>query len=125
MVLGLPVGIFGGGAVVDLFFAEPDGRIRVGPVVCAQMFDGDNVDEIAALANDTDYGLVGSVWTNNLKLAHKLAARVRAGTMGINTHGLAGINAPFGGFKQSGWGREFGKESLDLYLETKTVVAHM
>jgi phenylacetaldehyde dehydrogenase len=96
-----------------------------GPVVCAQRFDTDDIDEVAAMANDTEYGLVGSVWTKNLGIAHKLAARVRAGTMGINTHGLAGINAPFGGFKQSGWGREFGKESLDLYLETKTVVAHI
>jgi len=96
-----------------------------GPVVCAQMFDTDDIDQVAAMANDTEFGLVGSVWTKNLAIAHKLAARVRAGTMGINTHGLAGINAPFGGFKQSGWGREFGKESLDLYLETKTVVAHM
>ncbi|MDX2142909.1 MAG: aldehyde dehydrogenase family protein [Rhodospirillaceae bacterium] len=96
-----------------------------GPVVCAQSFDTDDLDEIARMANDTDYGLVGSVWTKTLPIAHKLAARIKAGTMGINTHGLAGINAPFGGFKQSGWGREFGKESLDLYLETKTVVAHM
>lgn len=96
-----------------------------GPVVCAQAFNTDNLDDIARMANDTEFGLVGSVWTQNLAIAHKVSSRVRAGTMGINTHGLAGINAPFGGFKQSGWGREFGKESLDLYLETKTVVAHM
>ena len=96
-----------------------------GPVTCAQMFDTDDVDTVAALANDTPYGLVGSVWTQNLGIAHKLAARVRAGTMGINTHGMAGINAPFGGFKQSGWGREFGKESVEMYLETKSVVAHL
>ena len=96
-----------------------------GPVTCAQVFDTDDLDTVAAMANDTPYGLVGSVWTRNLNIAHKLAARVRAGTMGINTHGMAGINAPFGGFKQSGWGREFGKESLDLYLETKSVVQHM
>lgn len=96
-----------------------------GPVTAVQPFDTDDLEAIARLANDTDYGLVGSVWTRDLATAHKLAARVKAGTMGINTHGLAGINAPFGGYKQSGWGREFGKESLDLYLETKTVVAHM
>jgi phenylacetaldehyde dehydrogenase len=96
-----------------------------GPVVSAQSFDTDDLDKVAALANDTEFGLVGSVWTKSLAIAHKISSRVRAGTMGINTHGLAGINAPFGGFKQSGWGREFGKESLDNYLETKTVVAHM
>ncbi|MBM3516142.1 MAG: aldehyde dehydrogenase family protein [Alphaproteobacteria bacterium] len=96
-----------------------------GPVTCAQMFDTDDLDAVAKLANDTAFGLVGSIWTKNLAIAHKLAARIKAGTMGINTHGMADINAPFGGYKQSGWGREFGKESLDLYLETKTVVQHM
>ncbi len=112
-------------------FADTNRNMKIvreeifGPVVCAQSFDTDDLDKVAAMANDTEFGLVGSVWTKNLAIAHKIASRVRAGTMGINTHGLAGINAPFGGFKQSGWGREFGKESLDLYLETKTVVAHM
>ncbi len=93
-----------------------------GPVTCIQKFS--DLDEAVALANDTDYGLVGSVWTNDLSKAHTVAARVRAGTMGINTHGSAGITAPFGGYKQSGWGREFGPESLDLYLQTKTVCVH-
>ncbi len=93
-----------------------------GPVTCIQKFS--DVDEVIELANDTDYGLVGSVWTKDLSKAHKIAATVRAGTMGINTHGSAGITAPFGGFKQSGWGREFGPESLDLYLQTKTICVH-
>ena len=93
-----------------------------GPVTCIQKFT--EVDEVIDLANDTDYGLVGSVWTTDLTTAHTVAARIKAGTMGINTHGLADITAPFGGFKQSGWGREFGPESLELYLQMKTVCVH-
>ena len=112
-------------------FAHANPKMKIvreeifGPVTTAQMFDTDDVDTIARLANDTDYGLVGSVWTQNVSVAHKLAARIRAGTIGINHHGPAGNNAPFGGFKQSGWGREFGKEALDLYFETKTVFANL
>jgi phenylacetaldehyde dehydrogenase len=112
-------------------FAQATPAMRIvreeifGPVTTVQMFDTDDVDAIARLANDTDYGLVGSVWTRSLSAGHKLAARIRAGTIGINHHGPAGNNAPFGGFKQSGWGREFGREALDLYLETKTVAAHL
>ena len=92
------------------------------PVTCIQKFN--DVDEVIDLANDTDYGLVGSVWTDDLSKAHKIAANVKAGTMGINTHGSASITAPFGRYKQSGWGREFGPESLDLYLQTKTICVH-
>lgn len=112
-------------------FAQANPKMRIvreeifGPVTTAQMFDTDDLDVIARLANDTDFGLVGSVWTQNVSTAHKLAARIRAGTIGINHHGPAGNNAPFGGFKQSGWGREFGKEALDLYFETKTVFANL
>lgn len=93
-----------------------------GPVTCVQRFS--DIDEVITAANDTKYGLVGSVWTQNLSVAHKVADRLKAGTVGINTHGLADITAPFGGYKQSGWGREFGPESLDLYLQTKTICAH-
>ena len=95
-----------------------------GPVACMQMFDTDDVDEIAALANDTPYGLIASVFTESLSKAHKLAARIKAGTVSINAHGHPGLNAPFGGYKQSGWGREFGKAALDSYLETKTVAIY-
>ncbi|MFQ5636097.1 MAG: aldehyde dehydrogenase family protein [Gammaproteobacteria bacterium] len=93
-----------------------------GPVLCAQRFSTADLDEVADLANDTPYGLVASVWTRDLGTAHELAERIRAGTVGINHHGGGDVYAPFGGFKESGWGREFGSDSLNLYLETKTVV---
>ena len=93
-----------------------------GPVISILGFDGDGLDEIVACANDTSYGLVASVWTRDLKIAHELADRIQAGVVGINHHGAGDIHAPFGGYKQSGWEREFGPDSLEPYLETKTVV---
>ncbi len=93
-----------------------------GPVTCAQRFAGDDLESVARQANDTIYGLIGSVWTRDLETGHKMAGKIRAGTIGINYHGPADISAPFGGFKQSGWGREFGAEGLNQYLESKTVV---
>lgn len=93
-----------------------------GPVTCVQGFADADLAAIARQANDTEFGLVASVWTRDLRIAHQLAGMLRAGVVGINHHGSGDIYAPFGGFKASGWGREFGAESLDLYLETKTVV---
>ena len=102
----------------------PDMRIVreeiFGPVLCLQRFS--ELDEVADAANDTSYGLVASVWTRNLATAHELGARIQAGVVGINHHGSGEMYAPFGGFKASGWGREFGAQSIDSYLETKTVV---
>jgi len=94
-----------------------------GPVLCAQGFTNTTPEAVADLANDTAYGLVASVWTRDPGTAHELAERIKAGVVGINHHGSGDINAPFGGYKKSGWGREFGAESIDMYLETKTVVA--
>ena len=93
-----------------------------GPVTCMQSFSDSDLDDVACQANDTIYGLIASVWTKDLGIAHKLAETIKAGVVGINHHGAGDIYAPFGGYKQSGWGREFGAESLDMYLETKTVV---
>src|SRR5712675_1011696 len=81
-----------------------------GPVVCAIPFDDDDLDRIARTANDTSYGLAASIWTRDLGIAHKLARRIRAGTVWINTHNYGDPALPFGGFKQSGWGREMGYE---------------
>lgn len=92
-----------------------------GPVMAVQRFEGDDLDAIAARANDSEFGLSGSVWTQDLSTAHKMVARVRSGHVSVNCHGAVGANIPFGGLRQSGWGREFGKEGMDLYLETKAV----
>ncbi|GGF60441.1 aldehyde dehydrogenase family protein [Alteromonas lipolytica] len=96
-----------------------------GPVMAVQRFNTTDLDEIAAMANNTEYGLSGSVWTTNLSTAHSLVARIRAGQVSINCHGAIGTNIPFGGYGQSGWGREFGQEGLDAYLETKAVTARL
>jgi phenylacetaldehyde dehydrogenase len=96
-----------------------------GPVMAVQKFDTTDLDAIAQLANDTPFGLSGSVWSETLSTAHKLAKRIRAGHVSINCHGAVGTNIPFGGYGQSGWGREFGQEGLDGYLETKAVTAKL
>jgi acyl-CoA reductase-like NAD-dependent aldehyde dehydrogenase len=93
-----------------------------GPVLCARKFSDGDLDAVAKEANDTFYGLVASIWTRDLATAHGLADRIKAGVVGINHHGSGDVYAPFGGFKESGWGREFGAQSVDMYLETKTVV---
>lgn len=96
-----------------------------GPVMAVQRFATEDLDAIAAMANDTVYGLSGSVWTRSLSTAHKLVARIRAGQVSVNCHGAIGTNIPFGGYGQSGWGREFGREGLDAYLETKAVTVRL
>jgi phenylacetaldehyde dehydrogenase len=96
-----------------------------GPVMAVSKFAMDDLDAIARLANDTPFGLSGSVWTQSLSSAHRLVSRIRAGQVSINCHGAVGTNIPFGGYGQSGWGREFGREGLDAYLETKAVTARL
>ena len=92
-----------------------------GPVVCAQPFDDDDLDVIAKRANDTIYGLAASVWTANGGKAHKLANRIRSGTVWINCHNVFDASLPFGGYKQSGWGREMGAEVFHNYTEVKAI----
>jgi phenylacetaldehyde dehydrogenase len=92
-----------------------------GPVVVAQRFS--NLDEVIAAGNDSDYGLAAGIWTESLSSAHRLARRMRAGTVWINTHSMYDASLPIGGMKQSGWGRDSGVGALDNYLETKTVCA--
>jgi phenylacetaldehyde dehydrogenase len=90
-----------------------------GPVVTAIPFR--NIEEIAAKANDTSYGLAAGVWTRDVKKAHKLASLLRAGTVWINCYNVFDAALPFGGYKQSGWGREMGHEVIEHYTEVKSV----
>jgi len=90
-----------------------------GPVLVATPFD--DADEIPALANATNYGLGGGIFTTNLSTAHRLAARIETGNIWINCYSVLDPTMPFGGFKESGWGRELSDEGLGAYLETKSV----
>jgi phenylacetaldehyde dehydrogenase len=90
-----------------------------GPVVVAQRFD--DLDEIAAIANDTAYGLSASIWSNDLRAVHRLVPKIKAGTVCVNCHGPVDPNMPFGGFKQSGIGRESGRAAIEMYTELKSV----
>lgn len=96
-----------------------------GPVVCVQAFDDESLDSVAKFANDTQYGLQASIWTRDLRTAHMLARKIRSGTVCINAHNYGDPAWPFGGYKQSGWGREMGKEVLEHYTETKSVAVRL
>ncbi len=111
--------------VAPTVLADVRGSMRVvqeeifGPVVVAQRYD--DLDELAALANDTPYGLSASIWSNDLSAVHRLIPKIRAGTVWVNAHGPVDANMPFGGFKQSGIGREHGRVGIEMYTELKSV----
>ena len=90
-----------------------------GPVVVAQRFD--DLDEVARAANDTSYGLGASIWTKDVSAMHKLAGEIKSGTIWGNCHSSLDAALPFGGYKQSGIGREKGREGVEAYTELKTV----
>ena len=90
-----------------------------GPVLTAIPFS--DINEIAAKANNTEYGLAAGIWSRDIKKAHALAAKLRAGTVWVNCYNVFDAAMPFGGYKQSGWGREMGHEVLKNYTEVKSV----
>jgi aldehyde dehydrogenase (NAD+)/betaine-aldehyde dehydrogenase len=124
-------GEIGGGAGAfypPTVIAQADNRMRAaqeeifGPVVTVIPFE-DEQDAIR-IANDVRYGLMATVWTGDPAKGHRIASRIKSGTVGINMPYTAFPGIPFGGYKQSGFGRELALETLDLYLETKSVVTY-
>jgi phenylacetaldehyde dehydrogenase len=122
---GLPKGHF----VRPTVFSDVKNDMRVvreeifGPVVCVQSFE--ELDDVVRRGNDTSYGLAASIWTRDINKAHKVAAQLRAGTVWINCHNVFDAAAPFGGYKQSGYGREMGRHALELYTQTKNVIVNL
>jgi betaine-aldehyde dehydrogenase len=127
--------VVGGGRPADLakgWFVEPTVFADVrndmtiareeifGPVLSVIAYDGD--DEAARIANDSDYGLSGSVWTTDRDRGVDMARKVRTGTYAVNGMATIDLRNPFGGFKSSGIGRELGPEGLEAYLETQTII---
>jgi phenylacetaldehyde dehydrogenase len=94
-----------------------------GPVLSVIRFDDE--EELLSAVNGTDYGLSGSVWTRDIKRALRVAKRVDSGQVGVNIHAAMSAETPFGGNRQSGWGREFGREGLDAYLKTKAISVNL
>lgn len=94
-----------------------------GPVLVVQAFD--DLEDVISRANASDYGLAASVWTSNVGKAHQIIRQIRAGISWVNCHGLPDMAMPFGGFKQSGWGREAGLEGLLQYCEMRSVLVNI
>jgi phenylacetaldehyde dehydrogenase len=94
-----------------------------GPVVAAMPFE--KPEDIVPRANDNVYGLAAGVWTNDISKAHRMAEHLRAGTVWINCYNIFDAALPFGGYKQSGWGREMGRDVLELYTQTKAVCTRL
>ncbi|MBL7487564.1 aldehyde dehydrogenase [Frankia sp. AgB1.9] len=123
---GRPAHLARGWYVEPTLFADVDSRMRIaqeevfGPVLSVLPYDSE--DEAVRIANDSPYGLSGSVWTSDVERGTALGRRVRTGTFAVNSGAVIDLLNPFGGFKQSGLGRELGREGLEAYLETQTII---
>lgn len=121
----MPDGLDRGWYVRPTLFAAADNSMRIareeifGPVITVIPYRDD--EEALAIANDSDYGLAGSVWSNDSDRALAMATRIHTGTVGVNQGYTMDPFAPFGGVKASGYGRELGPEGLDGYLDTKSI----
>ncbi|HME40650.1 MAG TPA: aldehyde dehydrogenase family protein [Steroidobacteraceae bacterium] len=132
---GASVAIGGDSAAANGYYVNPTVLVDVkpgmsvareeifGPVVVAQRFD--DLDEVAKAANDTCYGLGAGIWTKDLSAMHRLAAKIKAGTVWGNCHAVIDPALPFGGYKQSGIGREQGRQGVEAYTELKTVIIQL
>jgi len=125
-----PDGITGGAYFTPTLIDGVDPTAKIareeifGPVLTVTTFAAE--DEAVALANSTDYALMGAVWTTDLARAHRVAAQVDGGQIYVNTYGAGGgVELPFGGFRKSGYGREKGVEALDAFTATKTIVVQL
>jgi acyl-CoA reductase-like NAD-dependent aldehyde dehydrogenase len=125
LVAGGETGDDGGYFVAPTLFTTEDDSLSItreeifGPVLVAQPYE--SIEEVAARANDTEYGLAAGVWTRDLSNAHRLASLLQAGSVYVNNWRGGDAALPFGGMKASGVGREHGREGLEAYLETKSV----
>ncbi|MCE5197669.1 aldehyde dehydrogenase family protein [bacterium] len=123
---GLPAGLDRGYFVEPTIFDNVPESSRIyreeifGPVLTVTAFDG--ADELVRAANDTAYGLAASIWTGDTAVGQRLSRRIKAGTVWVNLHNFLYSQAPYGGFKQSGIGRELGREGLEAYTEVKNVI---
>ena len=122
---GRPAGLDKGWYVEPTVFVDVDNKMKIaqeeifGPVLSVIPYEGD--DEAVAIANDSHYGLCGSVWTNDNDRGLGIARRVRTGTYMLNAVVPIDFATPFGGYKESGVGREFGPEGLEIFLEKKAI----
>lgn len=121
----MPDGLDRGWYVRPTLFAAADNTMRIareeifGPVITVIPYRDD--EEALAIANDSDYGLAGAVWSNDTDRALAIATHIHTGTVGVNQGYTMDPFAPFGGVKASGYGRELGPEGLDSYLDTKSI----